>query len=258
MSVVANVTAYIEGMSEPTSLPTVRRRVLRDDVQDILLNHLVDGTYESGQTLAIDVLAREMGVSPTPVREALVRMEHTGLVTRVALKGYRVAPPLSPGAMAELMDARILLETEAVRRACDHLASVVPELEAVHARHRQVVAELHAQDPDPARRAASISDHFAADWKFHQTILDHCGNRYLRQLVDYLAPRIHRQRQAVGHGLTDAANAVEEHGRILDAYRAGDTDQAVAAMRDHLERVRRRAILDADEEVSAETLPDER
>ena len=71
-------------MSEPNPTPMLRRRVLRDDVHEILLDRLLSGVYQDGQTLAIDSLARELGVSPTPVREALAWMEHTGLVTRAA------------------------------------------------------------------------------------------------------------------------------------------------------------------------------
>ena len=82
----------------------VARRALRDGVYDAILELLLDGSVAPGASIGIDALARQLGVSPTPVREAMVQLEHTGLVTRAALKGYRAAPPLSAGAMSELVD----------------------------------------------------------------------------------------------------------------------------------------------------------
>src|SRR3954447_24962481 len=95
----------------------VQRRALRDGVYDAILEMLLAGQATPGESLAIDGLARQLGVSPTPVREALVQLEHTGLVTRAALKGYRVAPPLNPAGVAELMDARALRRGAPRRRA---------------------------------------------------------------------------------------------------------------------------------------------
>ena len=70
----------------------VSRQVLADHVYEELLASLMDGRLEPGTAVSIDGTARELDVSPTPVREALARLEHTGMVRRVALKGYRVAP----------------------------------------------------------------------------------------------------------------------------------------------------------------------
>lgn len=223
-------------------LPPISRRVLRDDVQDAIQSRLLDGSYGPGTNLSIEALARELGVSPTPVREALVRMEETGLVTRTALKGYRVAPLLSANAMGELMDTRLVLEVEAVHKTGPRMEEIVPLLADAHARHEAAIDHLDLDDRSADHRITSISEHFNADWAFHQVILDECGNRYVRQLVRSLAPRIHRQRQALGHGLTDALEALNEHHAILEAYRTGDIDAAMEAMRHHLVQVRARAI----------------
>src|SRR6478735_4678774 len=96
---------------------TVERRALRDGVYDALLELLLDNGVAPGASLSIEGLARELGVSPTPVREALGQLEHTGLVTRAALKGYRAAAPLTQARMAELLNARSVVEVAAVRAA---------------------------------------------------------------------------------------------------------------------------------------------
>src|SRR5690625_2725032 len=110
------------------------RKVLRDDVYDELLERLLGGQYPSGTSLSIDGVARELGVSPTPVREALAQLEHTGLVSRAALRGYRVAPPLSERQMAELVEARAVVELAAVERAAERTAELLPALQAAHER----------------------------------------------------------------------------------------------------------------------------
>ncbi|BDZ44548.1 GntR family transcriptional regulator [Naasia aerilata] len=83
----------------PTAAP-LSRQVLADLVYDELFARLMDGRYPAGAPLAIDRIAAELAVSPTPVRESLARLEATGLVTRIALKGYavpRCRPPRSSG-----------------------------------------------------------------------------------------------------------------------------------------------------------------
>src|SRR5690606_5880841 len=77
----------------PLRVGDLERRGLRDRVYDLILEMLLEGDVEPGSRLSIDTLAKQLDVSPTPVREAMVQLERTGLVTREVLKGYRVAPP---------------------------------------------------------------------------------------------------------------------------------------------------------------------
>jgi len=92
--------------SAPPWRPQVRvqvdRKVLRDGVFNQLVEMLLGDRLTPGAGLNIDGLARELGVSPTPVREALVQLEHTGLVSRVALRGYRVSAPLTPDEIGQV------------------------------------------------------------------------------------------------------------------------------------------------------------
>ena len=96
---------------------TIERRGLRDHVYERILQLLLSGEAVPGRRLSIDTIARQLEVKQTPVREALVQLERTGLVTREALRGYRVAPPLGLDQLRELFDARIMLETHATRLA---------------------------------------------------------------------------------------------------------------------------------------------
>lgn len=216
-------------------LGPIAPRGLGDEVYDALLDMLTSGDLPPDSPLAIDRLARRLSVSPTPVREALARLEHTGLVKRAAHKGYRVAPPLSAEQMEELVDARLVLETGAIKRAMNDQQSLSIDLHAAFDQHLQAAQQLDSargvQDRD------KIHAYFDADWSFHQVILDHSGNRYINRSVNALAFTIHRMRQTIGRGTTDADIAIEEHRKILEAVEANDAPAVLKAMRDHLTNV---------------------
>ncbi|MEV6418493.1 GntR family transcriptional regulator [Streptomyces sp. NPDC051662] len=226
--------------------PVVPRRSLRDGVYDAILERLLDGSAPQGSSLGIDSLARELGVSPTPVREALVQLEHTGLISRVALKGYRVAPPLSPEQLAELFDMRAILETAAVERAVSRADALVPELRAAHAQHvlraRRVRTSRGAQGRPPG--LSGLRECAAADWEFHLTIIRASGNRFLLRTAESLSVRLHRSRGTADVGTAGIASAVDEHAAILAAFESGDPERPVIAMREHLAAVARRVTAD--------------
>lgn len=227
--------------TEPTA-GAVERRVLRDRVYDVILDQLLNGDVQPGARLGIDLLAKELDVSPTPVREALVQLERTGLVSREARRGYRVAAPLSVAQTAELFDARIVIETGAAAFAARRASELLPELVDVHERHRRTAeAVLELRDDDP-RMPARLSEYFDADWRFHQSIFTRCGNSHLQQMAESLGTHMHRRRQSSMGRTNDVALAVAEHDAIVDAFRGGDVDTIVEAMQSHVRAVKARAI----------------
>jgi DNA-binding GntR family transcriptional regulator len=221
----------------------VKRTVLRDGVYDAILEMLLDGRAAPGEALAIEGLARQLGVSPTPVREALAQLEHTGLVSRAALKGYHVTPPLSPSRMSELMDAREVIEVAAVRRAMPVGQEVLTELEVLSAQHRTAAQRVLTLQRRQSERPswATLRTYFTVDWDFHRVFLRNCGNPYFLEMAEILAPHVHRLRQSVSGGVSDVEKAVAEHAVILEAAREGDPETTVAAMHAHLSGVRARA-----------------
>lgn len=225
--------------SRQTQIAT--RKVLRDQVYDVLVDRIAGGEFPAGEALGIDPLAVQLGVSPTPVREALVQLEATGLVVRTALRGYRVAPPLSRGAMEELFDARQLIETGAARVALRNQAELLPILRDRHERHRthtELIRSLNASDP---AYETALGEYLKADWGFHQAIFDATRNRFITHMSQRISTHSQRLRQFVDTQMLDAENALEEHGRILDAAESGDVEAVVAAMASHIDSVRKRA-----------------
>ncbi len=232
----------------------IQRKTLPDNVYDILLDELSQGRWDPETPLSIDGLAQYLGVSPTPVREALARLETTGLVRRFARRGYRVAPPMTTAQVAELVDARLTLETGALERAMKRQKELLLDLEAAYEAHRRATEAL--LEPEASSSREVLMQYFADDWSFHSAILKHCGNRYIALAVESLGFRVHRMRQTLGSGVSDAPAALEEHRRILEAVRAGDTGAAVEAMRQHLtllsHRVEEPRDLDEDEAIEVD------
>lgn len=229
----------------PLRAGELERRGLRDRVYDLILEMLLEGDVEPGSRLSIDTLAKQLDVSPTPVREAMVQLERTGLVTREALKGYRVAPPLGPAQLTELFDARLMLELEATRLAAPRAAEVLDELRRAHRLHQdcadRVVEAMEQGGEVPVR---ITQDYFDADSAFHRAIFAAAGNRYLVSMQEDLGAMTHRLRQAVLRGTSDVREAHAEHERVLEALEAGDPARATAAMRAHIEGVRTRSVRD--------------
>ena len=169
----------------------------------------MDGRLEPGTAVSIDGTARELDVSPTPVREALARLEHTGMVRRVALKGYRVAPVFTREDFAELMEARLAIEPVNARLACarltpGHLAELA-----------QAVADLKEAPRGPS--FAEFRGYLEADERFHRLIAEQTGNQFMVAAYAALGGQIQRFRLFGGVGITDAEHAIAEHQAVLDA-----------------------------------------
>jgi DNA-binding GntR family transcriptional regulator len=215
--------------------PATTRQVLADHVYDELMVALVDGSLGAGESLNIDALSREMQLSQTPIREALARLEATGLVVREALKGYRVAPLFSATELDELMDARAVLEPENAFRACSTSApDLIPQL----ARSIDDLAEFKDN------QASSIRPYWQADERFHRLIAEGANNRFLLSAYTALGGHVQRFRLFGGLGVSDADFAIAEHLEILAAFEAGDAGLARAKMADHIAMVKHRAISD--------------
>jgi len=224
----------------------LQRRALRDDVYDSVLDMLLSGEVAPGESIGIYSIARVLGVSQTPVREAMAQLEHTGLVERTALKGYRVSPPLPPEAMVELVDARSVVEIAAARAAAADASALVPELRAAHAAHETATAALEASLREEGAVASLplLRAYFDADWEFHLTVFRRSGNRFLLQMSEQLGSHLHRLRQTAGHASNDARQALSEHARVLDGYSSPDPLLGAVRMQEHLAAVRARVVAD--------------
>lgn len=209
------------------------RRSLADSVYDILLAQLMEGSLGPGEPLNIDALARDLNVSQTPIREALARLESTGLVSRAALRGYRVAPIFTARELDDLMTAREAIEPVATMLATRRVTSdVLTELQ-------QTVDDLRTSPRGPT--FAEFSQYWTADEQFHNLLARQADNAFLLAAYQSLGGHVQRFRLFGGLGVTDADAAVQEHTRILRAMERGDPAGARDEMHEHIRSVAQRA-----------------
>lgn len=223
------------------------RQVLTDQVFEAILAQLLDNEVPPGSSLTIDRLARDFGVSITPVREALARLETTGMVRREALRGYRVAPAPSPAEIRDLLEARRMLEPELAARAVAHARpTLVAELEGIN------------EDLDKAQAGgdafADWRPYWNADELFHRRIAEAVGSDAMLRM--YLSTEGYTQRfRLLVHNQMSGEHTVEEHRQIVEAVRRGSQEDARQAMLWHIEGITRRALelpmFTADGEVDA-------
>lgn len=211
----------------------VRRVALADDVYEAIKALIMDRQLEPGTKVNMDSLARDLSVSPTPVREALARLESEGLVTKRALVGYMTAPLLDAAGLEELFELRMLLEPPAARWAAERItpAAVVALTSEVATVRRE--ARSSAGDDYHAYRLLSLHD-----LRFHEAIAEASGRDLLLQMLRRLHPHTQLYRLFYQHG--HERHTFAEHGAITRALRAGDPDAAEAAMATHLVNARQR------------------
>lgn len=230
----------------------VRRKVLRAEVEELILQRLLESQWPPGSRLSIDGLARDLEVSPTPVREAMVSLERSGLVEYVALRGYVVAPPLDAEHMTELLDARKVVESAALGRAFRDQDALLLDLEEAYRIHAEVLSRI---DEAGSEEYALLNEHFRADWAFHQVFFAHAQNRYLRRMVENLSTYTHRMRQTWSGGpdTFDGHTALHEHGLILEKVRQHNHDGALLALTAHLDGVLARSLNGVEERSKSES-----
>jgi len=230
--VTNNSEAPWRGMNGP------RRMVLGDEIYEILKSKLMDNVVEPGARLSIDGLARDLKVSPTPVREALARLESDGLVTKRAHHGYTAAPLIDARAFDELFRMRLLLEP-----ACAAWAAQTASAEQIDGM-RKLIAEMSA--PVPGDDYASYKAFAAQDAAFHLALAAATGVGLMVETLDRLRPhtQLYRLHCAVGN----THDALLEHQRVLTAVAQRDQAAAAVAMHAHLSasRARLAAALEAN------------
>lgn len=187
---------------------------------------LMDSVLAPGQRINIEAVARDLNVSPSPVREALARLEALGLVTKQPLKGYSVAPLLASDEVVDLFEVRQLVEPTAARRAATRITgSAIAELE------QTLVTMRNSSGPGEAGFAL-YRQFVEADAAFHQQVAQASASNPLRDCIVRLRPHLHLYRLSSHTGARD--ETLDEHERIIAALRSGDGDRAATEMQDHL------------------------
>lgn len=209
-------------------LTSLRERLYETLKEDILLNK-----YEPGEELQIDKLAQEFGVSTTPIREALVRLEGDGLVVSIPNRGVQVAP-ISLDDVRNLYEVRRLLEPYVAKIAARYCEE--GEVEALYEKLVHLIE-------GPTDLAAYIN----ADLELHELMFKHLRNTLLKDILDQVdqhSIRVRYLAESSAGGLRPEVVELvtREHLKILDAIRKRNEEKAAAATLQHLTNAEARTL----------------
>ena len=201
---------------------------LVDAAYEQIRRRILDNVWPPGHRALEQEVALALGMSRTPVHEALARLQNEGLVQVVPRHGMRVLP-VSPTDMAEIYQILTALECMAAELLARRRPSDL-ELEPL-------VAATEAMDR--ALRADDLDAWAAADERFHAGLLELAGNRQLQATVFNYWDRAHRARMFSLRLRPTPVNSTREHRELVERLRAGDAAGAAEVNRRHRERASR-------------------
>lgn len=197
---------------------------LRDVVFDNIRNAILDGTLSPGKRLMEIQLAEQLGVSRTPVREAIRKLELEGLVIMVPRKGAYVAS-ISKKELLDILELRIGLEAMAARLAADRISDdEIKILEDISMKLEESIEKNN------------LEDMMKYDEQFHSFIFETSGNVRLQSIMASMwEPVYNKFRLKYMSDYSSAVNIVEEHKNIVKALKKGDKDLAEKLAKVHIE-----------------------
>ena len=206
---------------------------LRDVVFNTLRQAILKGELKPGERLMEIQLANKLGVSRTPVREAIRKLELEGLVLMIPRKGAEVAE-ITRQDMEDVLEVRTALEELAVKDACDHITDAqLSELKKASNEFKKALLE--------GKDLVTCVD---ADMHFHDVILSATNNRRLIQMLNNLSEQMYRYRMEYLKDERTHKTLIEEHDAIRRALKKHDKVKAGAAIRVHIDN-QKRSILES-------------
>jgi DNA-binding GntR family transcriptional regulator len=206
-------------MPIPETATGLDRSLLRDDVYRRLRDAIVDGTFTPGEQLKDLELAAWLGVSRTPVREALLRLGQSGLV--LAQPGRStVVSPLDVREVRDARDVVAAMHEVAVREAVPALTET--DVTAMRDANRRFAAAVEGGDVESAVRA---------DDELHGVLVTICGNRALATVLEQFTPTL-RRAERLRFGSLQGHASVAQHDELIRLCAAGDVDGAAAVAYD--------------------------
>lgn len=196
---------------------------LKDQVYENLRNRIVECQYEPGAIVNETMLMQELGVSRTPVREALHRLAMENLVTIIPKKGV-IIRGISIEDIIQVFDARIVVE---------------PQLMILYG--NRFTKETLRRYLDDCHKAATVEEIIRLDESFHSMVYQLCGNHYLREMLLMIEGHNHRNRIWRSNEKR-VSSSLQEHIGIAEALLEENYSLASERMREHLSRAREFAI----------------
>ena len=192
----------------------------RDDVRNVLRKLIVAGEFTADEKLEEVTIATRLGVSRTPVREALIALEHEGLVRSRPNKGFAVVAA-DADLVRESYPILAALEAAALVLAGPHLRVALPELRALD---------------EKLARATRPGLQYELDHAFHRRLIRDCGNQRLLDMIEAERTRAQRFDGAHRRGMADRDGSRAEHRAIVAAIARKDFAGAAQTLTAHWTR----------------------
>lgn len=210
-------------MDNLTKLNLDNYKPLRDVVFENLRTAILEGNLKSGQRLMEVQLAEQLGVSRTPVREAIRKLELEGLVIMLPRKGAYVAD----------MSFKDLIDVLEIRASLEGLAASL----ASERRREEDIAVLEkvAKEFEESIKNADVENVLKKDVEFHERIFSLANNKKLYHLITSLWEQVHRFRVTYVSDYEASLSLVDEHNKILEAIKDGDCEKAKRYATEHIE-----------------------
>ena len=197
---------------------------LRDVVFNTLRQAILRGEFKPGERLMEIQLANKLGVSRTPIREAIRKLELEGLVIMIPRKGAEVAD-ITEKSLRDVLEVRKALEELAVQLACEKITQEeLEELEKAGENFKKVL-----------KRSKDITEVAEADVRFHDVIYMATDNQKLIHLLNKLREQMYRYRLEYIKDADKRQILVVEHDYILKAIRSRHVAEAKKAIREHID-----------------------
>ena len=209
-------------MSEDLKLNMNAYLPLRDVVFQTLREAILKGDLRPGERLMELQLAAKLGVSRTPIREAIRMLEQEGLAVTIPRKGAEVAR-MTEKNMEDVLQIREALDDLAVQVACDKMTE--DQLKNL---------TLAAKNFENAIQTGNLSKIVAYDVEFHDIIYESTDNPKLVTLLNNLREQIYRYRVEYLKEKENYPMLIKEHKTILEALREKDKERVADAMRNHI------------------------
>jgi DNA-binding GntR family transcriptional regulator len=209
-------------------MPALSRTVLSDAVYSEIRDRIINLQLAPGESLSIDGLREELGVSSTPIREALNRLSAENLVRFEPFKGFTVEPLLSYAQLTQLHEVRALIEIHAIRASGDRLRD-----QRADALDQKIDAMERLLESEPFDVAAFN----IADEEFHLQLVTAAENPVLERAYCNLNVHVQIARLFNRRGKDMGLTANAEHRKIVAALRAGAIEQAATHAARHIDAV---------------------
>lgn len=212
---------------KPAALTDWAYKTIKEDVLNL--------RHPPGAQLGVETLADQMGISRTPVREALLRLQSEGLLRSIPRVGFFVTE-ITKQDLEELFELRILLESHVAKKAAPHLTDEdLDRLDALINKQSVVAA-----------KAGDLAKFLEIDIALHDLLLERGGNKRLVGMMETIHDLTFRERALSIRSAHNIRETLQEHQKLVEGLHKRDGELASRLMRDHLSAVRDRILVLVD------------